>query len=133
MGSKVFLGNGPWYKKGYYGVRAGSRWPHFEEAGNDYLPFPFYLAYAAANLEQSGHDCLIIDGVGERTSEDDYIKRATDFNPSVVILEVSTPSFPVDLKHAERIKKQCPQTRIATETGAHRRVQRSNQKYYPRK
>ena len=43
---RVFLGNSPWKKPGFYGVRAGSRWPHFEEEHHEYMPFPFFLAYA---------------------------------------------------------------------------------------
>ena len=47
---RVFLANPPWYRPGYYGVRAGSRWPHFESEDTDYMPFPFFLGYAAAML-----------------------------------------------------------------------------------
>ncbi len=108
MKMKVFLGNGPWLRKGYYGVRAGSRWPHFEEAGNDYLPFPFYLAYATALLEKDGYPCLLTDGVAERISEEKYIRRAVTFQPDVAILEVSTASLETDLRQAEKIKKACP-------------------------
>lgn len=109
---KIFLGNGPWYKRGYYGVRAGSRWPHFEEEGSRYLPFPFYLSYAAAALEKAGHECRIVDGVAERMQEDDYIKRAADFQPDAVILEVSTASIDVDLRQAQKIKDHCPNARM---------------------
>lgn len=110
---KIFLGNGPWYKKGYYGVRAGSRWPHFEEEGNQYLPFPFYLAYATAVLERAGHKCLLIDGVAERTTEEDYLSRAIAFRPDAVILEVSTASMAADLRQASRIKEACPDAKVA--------------------
>ncbi len=112
MSVKIFLGNGPWYKKGFYGVRAGSRWPHFEEEGSPYLPFPFYLAYAASILEKAGYECLLIDGVAERTSEDNYIERAVSFGPDVTILEVSTSSLDTDLRQAKRIKDACPHTKI---------------------
>lgn len=112
MGLKIFLGNGPWLRKGYYGVRAGSRWPHFEEEGNLYLPFPFYLAYACAILEREHYECLMIDGVAERISEPDYIQRATAFQPDVAILEVSTASLPTDLRQAQLIKDKCPNVKI---------------------
>ncbi len=46
----VFLGNPPWRGNGWYGVRAGSRWPHRETEGTEYMPFPFFLAHAAALL-----------------------------------------------------------------------------------
>lgn len=109
---KIFLGNGPWLRKGYYGVRAGSRWPHFEEEGNRYLPYPFYLAYSCSILKQAGYDCRIVDGVAERISEDEYIRKAIEFSPDVTLLEVSTASLPTDLRQAERIKAACPHTKI---------------------
>ncbi|MEW6237462.1 MAG: radical SAM protein [Candidatus Omnitrophota bacterium] len=112
MSFKVFLGNGPWLKKGHYGVRAGSRWPHFEEEGADYLPFPFYLAYAAALLEKNRHECLIVDGVAERMREDEYVLRAAEFQPNAVIIEVSTASFETDLRQAAKIKERCPDAAI---------------------
>lgn len=112
MSLKVFLGNGPWLRQGYYGVRAGSRWPHFEEEGNTYLPFPFYLAYTASILKEAGYDVRIIDGVAERISEDAYIDRAVEFNPDVIILEVSTASLPTDLNQAKRIKDKCPGAKV---------------------
>ncbi|MCR4317878.1 MAG: hypothetical protein NUW37_16165 [Planctomycetes bacterium] len=43
---KVFFGNAPWRQKGLYGVRAGSRWPHLEDDTANYMPFPFFIAYA---------------------------------------------------------------------------------------
>ncbi len=112
MSIKIFLGNGPWFKKGYYGVRAGSRWPHFEEEGARYLPFPFYLAYATAILEKSGYDCCLVDGIAERICEADFIQRAIDFKPDITVLEISTASFDTDLRQAQKIKDTCPDTRI---------------------
>ncbi len=112
MSLKIFLGNGPWYKKGFYGVRAGSRWPHFEEEGSDYLPFPFYLSYATALLEREGYSCLLIDGVAERIQEDAYIERAAVFQPDVAIIEVSTASLETDLRQVQKLKDRCPNTQI---------------------
>ena len=110
---RVFLGNGPWYRPGYYGVRAGSRWPHYETEGCPYMPFPFYLGYAAALLEREGFDCLLVDGIAERTTEEDFISRACAFNPDLIVLEVSTPSIETDLRQAKAIKGRCPKAKIA--------------------
>jgi hypothetical protein len=62
---KVLLANAPWRKEGYYGVRAGSRWPHFERCGTGYMPFPFFLAYATAVLERANIEVMLIDGIAE--------------------------------------------------------------------
>lgn len=102
---KVFLGNSPWNKPDLYGVRAGSRWPHFERCGDPYMPFPFYMAYATAVLEKEGHEVLLVDGVAERISDDEFFKRVEDFSPGLALLEVSTPSIGKDLQDAERLKK----------------------------
>lgn len=109
---KVFLGNGPWTRPGYYGVRAGSRWPHYETDCSLYMPFPFYMAYATALLEREGFKCLTIDGIAERMSEESFIQRATEYEPDLVILEVSTPSMETDLRQAQAIRAKCPHTRI---------------------
>ena len=109
---KVFLGNAPWLKPGYYGVRAGSRWPHFERQGDLYMPFPFYLAYTTAILEKENVPCKLVDGVAERISLDDFHQRMNDFQPDVVVLEVSTPSMELDLKIAGKVKKELPQSTV---------------------
>jgi len=72
---KIFLGNSPWDKPGYYGVRAGSRWPHFEKCGANYMPFPFFLAYATSLLEKNGFDVLLVDGIAEGISLEDFFAQ----------------------------------------------------------
>ena len=62
---KIFLGNPPWKKGSRLGVRAGSRWPFTlgvpEGARKpEYIPFPFFLAYAAAVLERDGFTVMLI-------------------------------------------------------------------------
>ncbi len=109
---KVFLGNGPWYRPGAYGVRAGSRWPHFEEECSRYLPFPFYLGYATAILEREGHECRVVDGIAERISEDEFLQRIRGFNPDLIVLEVSTASIDTDMRQARKAKELCPNARI---------------------
>jgi len=110
---KVFLGNGPWYRPGYYGVRAGSRWPHFETAYSPYMPFPFYMAYACALLEQEGYECLMVDGIAERITEEEFVNRAAAFQPDIIILEVATPSMETDLRQTRLIKEKCPEVKVA--------------------
>ncbi len=102
---KIFLGNAPWKKKGYYGVRAGSRWPHFEEEHHRYMPFPFFLAYAAALLERNNFDVLLVDGVAERMDEADFFNRIKIFRPDLIVLEVSTLSLNADLETAKRLRE----------------------------
>lgn len=103
---KVFLGNAPWSRPGYYGVRAGSRWPHFECAQTShYMPFPFFLAYATAVLERAGVEVLLVDGIAERSSEREFLRRVESFGPDLVVLELSTPSLKTDLHVARSLRE----------------------------
>lgn len=105
MRFKVFLGNTPWYKSGFYGVRAGSRWPHLESNVERYMPFPFQLAYATALLEKHEFEVLLVDGIAEKISEDEFLARINNFNPDLILLEVSTPSFDTDIRFARRLRE----------------------------
>jgi anaerobic magnesium-protoporphyrin IX monomethyl ester cyclase len=102
---KIFLGNAPWSKPGFYGVRAGSRWPHFEKEHSKYMPFPFFLGYATALLEKNGFECLLVDGIAEGISLDSFLLRMQSFGSHIVVFEVSTPSIELDLDVARSTKK----------------------------
>lgn len=110
---KVFLGNAPWYKDGMVGVRAGSRWPHLQDACDPYMPFPFYMAYAAAMLEREGFDIRIVDGVAERLSEEAFVDRCVQFQPDFIFMEVATASIEADLRMLARIREKLPQVPVA--------------------
>jgi len=106
---RVFLGNSPWYKEGFYGVRAGSRWPHFQPNSSKYMPFPFFLAYSAAVLErQDDVQALLVDCVAAKLTDEDFFGQMRDFRPDVVVLEVSTISIDVDLACARKVREVCP-------------------------
>lgn len=117
--SKIFLGNGPWKKPGYYGVRAGSRWPHFEVETNRYMPFPFQLAYSAAFLEQAGFEVLLVDAIAEDITEDLFLERIRRFAPDLVVLEVSTPSFNGDLRLGGIVKEAVGKSGLLAFCGPH--------------
>lgn len=101
---KILLVNPPWFVNGYYGVRAGSRWPHIKnETERDYLPFPFYLAYSASLLEKEGFTVDLIDAIASELTEDDFLKKVISFSPDVLVSEISTPSRENDLRILEKI------------------------------
>ena len=110
---RVFLGNAPWSKPGYYGVRAGSRWPHFEAEDLEYMPFPFFLAYATAVLEREGFEALLVDGCAEKCTQDDFLRKIEDFAPDLIVLEVSTISIDTDLIVAREIRARWPEFKLA--------------------
>jgi len=102
---RIFLGNPPWNETGYYGVRAGSRWPHLECNESRYMPFPFFLAYTSSLLEKNGYHPLLVDAIAEKLSINIFIHKIEKFDPELVILEVSTPSFINDLEIVDLIRK----------------------------
>lgn len=109
---KVFLGNIPWYKDGLYGVRAGSRWPHFQQlAATDklpfYMPFPFFLSYATAILEEvPGVEVLLLDGVAEALSVEGFIESISQFEADILFFETSTPTINYDLEFIKTLRAQ---------------------------
>jgi len=115
---KILLTNTPWYKVGYYGVRAGARWPHLiklperSEKQRPFVPFPFFLSYGAAVLKSKGHEVFVIDAIADGLDEVEFLARVMEISPQVVVQEVSTPTIVVDLYYAERIKKICEDVKI---------------------
>lgn len=103
---RVLLVNPPWVLDGRTGVRAGSRWPHLKtEDEANYLPFPFFMAYAGALLKQNGFEVLLVDAIAEELTDKEFFKKSEGFRPDVVLQEVSTPSLDIDLVYAKRIKE----------------------------
>jgi len=79
-----------------------------------YIPFPFFLAYAAALLEKTdGADVLAIDAIAEGLLEEEYRNRASAFGPQLVVAETSAASFAVDMEHAAWMKREFPECIVA--------------------
>src|ERR1700760_4305453 len=101
---KVALLNPPWLRPGHYGVRAGSRWPHFEKAGARYMPYPVYLRYAASLLGARGVTLVMFDGCATKESDAHYLARVKKFAPDLIVQENATASIETDLRWARTIK-----------------------------
>jgi radical SAM superfamily enzyme YgiQ (UPF0313 family) len=95
----VLLVNLPWQKEDRWGVRAGSRWPHIKDsAEGGYLPFPFFLAYAASLLEKNGINAALMDAIAEQISEERFLELILERNFDYLVAETSVPSFEDDLR-----------------------------------
>ncbi len=108
---RVFLGNAPWRVGKRIGVRAGTRWPFTVEVRPrqkipDYVPFPFFLAYATSVLKKNKIDAVLVDAISEGLTDKEFIDRIKKEKASLVVLETSTPSISVDLKIAKKIKDE---------------------------
>jgi radical SAM superfamily enzyme YgiQ (UPF0313 family) len=111
---KTLLLNAPWQKDGFYGVRAGSRWPHLEALNDsDYMPFPFFMAYAAAVLRRAGQAVEVIDACAEKLDHASCLSRIARARADLVVVETATPTIDLDLAFAAKIKTQQPHSLIA--------------------
>ncbi|MFH0830239.1 MAG: radical SAM protein [Candidatus Aenigmatarchaeota archaeon] len=93
-------------------VRAGARWPAMKtKAGvkssqSRYAPFPFFLAYTSAFLKGDGHETFVIDAPALEMEDETFnqeLKKRAPLN--LAIVETSTPTIGIDLKHAAKIKE----------------------------
>lgn len=100
----MLLANFPWQKQGEWGVRAGSRWPHIKDKSeNNYLPFPFFLAYATALLNKNKIEVKLIDAIAEAITEDEFIDDLFRKKFDILATETSVPSFYYDMEILKRI------------------------------
>jgi len=95
---KVLLVNLPWEKEGQFGVRAGSRWPHMKDnSEGNYMPFPFFLAYATALLIKEGTEVSIVDAIASGLSKNDFLEKVNVGEYDLLVAETSIPSFVDDM------------------------------------
>ena len=106
---KIVLVNLPWKKGNRWGVRAGSRWPHVKDnTEENYLSFPFYLAYAVALLNKNGFGAHIIDAIAEKTSYESFYKKIVSLNPDLLVVETSTVTLNHDMRFLSRFNGNFP-------------------------
>jgi len=99
-----------------YYIRSGSRWPHsgIKRKGSlpHYLPFPFFLAYAAAWLRRDGFAVTACDCVALDLPLEALLDRLAAANPGAVFFETATATIPRDLALAAAIKARLPKTLV---------------------
>jgi len=95
-------------KRERYFVRSGSRWPasYTKRIGRvgRYIPFPFYLAYAAAILERASCPVTVKDAVAENLAVEAVLSFVRDERPDLIVYESTTPTLYRDLWLARQIK-----------------------------
>lgn len=114
---RIILANPPWNENGRFGVRAGSRWPFTSQPEEDgyisYIPFPFFLAYTTSLLKKENKEVRLIDAIAEKIDEQKLIEEIKSYNPELVVIETSTPSFKNDLRIIQNIHLNLPDCQIA--------------------
>jgi len=111
---KIAYLNLPWEESNRWGIRAGCRFPNLQRKNtNSYVPFPFLIAYAASYAESQGAEVLCIDGVAERCSVESVKNRVVEFQPDLVVVEISSTSMAKDIGICAEIREVCPTAKIA--------------------
>src|SRR3954467_14217229 len=80
-----------------YFFGAGCRFPWSLRKDRKNYPrfamFPFFLGYTAALLEKDGFDVKVIDGVPLNLTQDEFIRRAVEVKPELIVFEPATPAI----------------------------------------
>lgn len=119
---KVLFSNPPWFDGNLCGVRAGSRWPHTYPGQfngpdryrfGEYLPFPFFMAYAASYArKQLGCEVILRDSIAMRESVTHYLEAIGTLKPDFIVIETATPSWFHDVHLIELIKIALPSVQV---------------------
>ena len=131
----ILFSNPPWWegkesrgflkkKRWRRGVRAGSRWP-FTYLGrctpdnpraHDYIPYPFFLGYAATyTAREIGDDKVYFrDSIALSESYENFYKYLDDISNKIdyFLIESATPSWEHDYNLIKKIKQKYPKLKI---------------------
>ena len=109
-GIKILLANPP-TETGELVIREG----RCEQSGGLWATVwpPLTLATIAGFLEQDGHDVIILDCPVQHIDDQEFLRRIIEFNPSCIILNMSTPTIEHDLGFPQLIKEILPKSVIA--------------------
>ena len=88
-----------------------SRTPAITKSGTVY--YPIWLCYAAAAVEQGGHEITVIDSCANQYDRMSTLDMVTDFAPDMVILDTSTASIFDDVEMGSQIKRAMPDSLVA--------------------
>lgn len=106
----MFRDNRPWRR----GVRAGSRWPFTyvgaatpdNPASSDYMPYPFFLGYAATYVAQAtGADVVFRDSIAMAESYATFETFLRQEQFDYIVIESATPSWQHDRGLIHQIKR----------------------------
>lgn len=101
---KVWILNPPFLKK----YSRPQRSPAVIKSGTLY--FPIWLAYCAGVLEEDGHSVTFTDAPARRLDLNEIIRQAKNLQPTLIVMDTSTPSIENDIRVGAQLKKALPQS-----------------------
>jgi len=107
---KVLFLNPPNTDPESYIARSADRWPHRVERGKLFRrkifpKYPIYMLYGAAVIEAAGHQVAVIDAAERDYTPEQTYQFVRDFEPHIVVEEISDPSRQSDLNIARQLKE----------------------------
>jgi radical SAM superfamily enzyme YgiQ (UPF0313 family) len=127
---RVLFCNPPWWverlsgpprERWLAGVRAGSRWPFTQSVRSgpdrfvpgDYLPYPFFLGYAASYArERTRAEVHFRDSIALRESYESFFAHLEEGRYDYLVVESATPSWEHDRRLLESIRARWPELRL---------------------
>ena len=103
---KIFFINPPFLGR----FSRAQRSPGIIKSGTMY--YPYWLAHAAAVVDQIGHEINLIDCPAAGKTEEDLHQAVKEFQPDLMVLESVTASWNSDLEVAASLKKLLPDSKI---------------------
>lgn len=85
-------------------ISRSSRWPENTKSGTLY--YPYWLAYAAGLLLKNNNEVLLLDAIAEDLGFKETMKKIKKFDPKLLVVEISTPTFFSDIKFLRDLKSQ---------------------------
>lgn len=104
----------------WHGVRAGSRWP-FTQWGlsrpdyhvfGDYVPYPFFMGYAATYLARTGVQVVLRDSIVMKESYKSYFNWLDTQRFDYIFIESASPSWDHDVLMLREIKRRRPEAKL---------------------
>jgi hypothetical protein len=124
--TKILFSNPPWWEQANnrlrQGIRAGSRWPFTRHAHHSpdnfrfggYLPFPFFLAYAAAYTQRAlpAAHVTLRDSIARGESYAAFSEHLAEERYDYIVIETATPSWQHDSGVLALCAAVAPEARI---------------------
>ncbi len=110
--------NGPFIRGG---IRAGSRWPFTRRSQympdrflfGTYMPFPFFLASAAAYVKRFEDYVEIRDSIARGESYESFFRYVEELKPTHLVVESGAAALEHDMALLAEVKSRLPYIRIA--------------------
>lgn len=115
---KILFANPPWEVPDRRAVRGGSRWPHtytiHPGAAKTYLPYPFFLGYAATYARQQlpAADIFFQDSLLHHETRAHFLATIAAEQFDYLVFETSTPSLDNDRGCIAALAECAPDMRI---------------------